>query len=126
MLPKLRQSCHGSKPSLGVRLLWGFWWYFLTASFRKGKVTAGVRLFCASYYHRDGTSENSKKTDTPRSFSRAELEDMVRRWDFSEDEQACRDLLISAFPAVIGHVTAEDLESMDTQSLLLEISDKDP
>lgn len=72
------------------------------------------------------TSENSKKTDTPLSFSRAELEDMVRRWDFSEDEQACRDLLISAFPAVIGHVTAEDLESMDTQSLLLEISDKDP
>ena len=36
--------------------------------------------------------------ETPRRFSQAELEDMVRRWDFDENEWACRDLLIAAFP----------------------------
>lgn len=40
----------------------------------------------------------SDKEDSLRSFSRAELEGMVRRWDFSEDEWACRDLLIVAYP----------------------------
>lgn len=36
-------------------------------------------------------ADSSNKEDSPRSFSRAELEDMVRRWDFSEDEWACWD-----------------------------------
>ena len=59
--------------------------------------------------------------------SRAELEDMVRRWDFSENERACRDLLIAAFPEVTGHWTADDLEVMDdTKSLLLVVSNQDP
>ena len=44
------------------------------------------------------TVTDSSEEETPRRFSRAELEDMVRRWDFSENEWACRDLLIAAFP----------------------------
>ena len=36
-------------------------------------------------------TDTSDEEEPPRSFSRAELEDMVRRWDFSEDEWACRD-----------------------------------
>lgn len=43
-------------------------------------------------------TDASDEEDPPRSFSRAELEDMVRRWDFPEDEWACRDLLIVAYP----------------------------
>ena len=44
------------------------------------------------------TVTDSSEEETPRRFSRAELEDMVRRWDFDENEWACRDLLIAAFP----------------------------
>ena len=43
-------------------------------------------------------TSDDEEEETPRSFSRTELEDMVRRWDFSENEWACRDLLIAAFP----------------------------
>ena len=57
--------------------------------------------------------DTSDEEEPPRSFSRAELEDMVRRWDFSENERACRDLLIAAFPEVTSRWTAEDLEVMD-------------
>ena len=74
----------------------------------------------------DESAESEDETP-PRSFSRAELEDMVRRWDFSENEWACRDLLIAAFPEVTNHWTADDLEIMDdTRSLLVEVSDQDP
>lgn len=59
------------------------------------------------------TTEEPEEEAPPRSFSRAELEDMVRRWDFSENERACRDLLIAAFPEVTSRWTAEDLEVMD-------------
>lgn len=31
-------------------------------------------------------TDASNEEEPPRSFSRAELEDMVRRWNFSEDE----------------------------------------
>ena len=44
------------------------------------------------------TVTDSSEEETPRRFSRAELEDMVRRWDFDENEWACQDLLIAAFP----------------------------
>ena len=53
-----------------------------------------------------------------RSFSRAELEDMVRRWDFSENEQACRDLLLAAFPQAIHGPTAEECADLDVMDLL--------
>ena len=39
--------------------------------------------------------------DTPRKLTPAELEAMVRRWDFSENEWACRDLLITSFPEAV-------------------------
>ena len=44
------------------------------------------------------TVTDTSEEETPRRFSQAELEDMVRRWDFSENEWACRDLLIATFP----------------------------
>ena len=73
------------------------------------------------------TDTSDDEEETTHSFSRGELEDMVRQWDFSENEWACRDLLIAAFPEVTSHWTTEDLEVMDdTRSLLLEVSDQDP
>ena len=71
-------------------------------------------------------TDASNEEEPPRSFSRAELEDMVHRWDFSEDEWACRDLLIAAFPEAVSRWTAKELEDMDTQDLLSETGEKDP
>ena len=50
----------------------------------------------------------------------------MHRWDFSEDEWACRDLLIAAFPEAVSRWTAKELEDMDTQDLLSETGEKDP
>ena len=50
----------------------------------------------------------------------------MRRWGFSEDEWACRDLLIAAFPEAVSRWTAEGLEEMDTQGLLSEARETDP
>mgnify|MGYP007094023549 CR=1 FL=1 len=72
------------------------------------------------------TVTDSSEEEPPLRFSRAELEDMVRRWDFDENEWACRDLLIAAFPAAVSCWTAEELENMDTQDLLSETGEKDP
>ena len=65
-------------------------------------------------------------TPPPRRFTRTELVDMVYRWDFSENEMACRDLLIADFPHAVRRWTAEELEGMDTQDLLYQIADSDP
>ena len=65
-------------------------------------------------------------TPPPRHFTRTELMDMVRRCDFSENEWACRDLLIADFPDAVRRWTAEELEDMDTQELLYETGDSDP
>ena len=62
----------------------------------------------------------------PSSFSRAELEDMVRRWNFDENEWACRDLLIDAFPQAVSRWSVEDLREMDTMDLLVETGQRDP
>lgn len=43
---------------------------------------------------------------------------MVRRWDFDENEWACQDLLIAAFPEAVRFWTAEELSNMDTMELL--------
>lgn len=64
-------------------------------------------------------------TPPPRHFTRTELVDMVRRWDFSENKWACRDLLIADFPDAVRRWTAEELENMDTQDLLCETGDGD-
>ena len=72
------------------------------------------------------TSEEPEETAPPRSFSRTELEDMVRRWDFSENEQACRDLLIAAFPDAVRFWNAEEMSEMDTMELLGKVGAKNP
>lgn len=65
-------------------------------------------------------------TPPPRHFTRTELVDMVRRWDFSENEYACRDLLIADFPDAVQRWATEELENMDTQEFLCETGDSDP
>ena len=65
-------------------------------------------------------------TPPPRHFTRTELVDMVRRWDFSENEWACLELLIADFPDAVRRWTVEELEDMDTQELLYETGDSDP
>ena len=72
------------------------------------------------------TVTDSSEEEPPRRFSRAELEDMVRRWDFDENEWACRDLLIAAFPQAAGRWSAEELAEMDTMDLLVETGRQDP
>ena len=74
----------------------------------------------------DTGEAETEAEETPRSFSRTELEDMVRRWDFSENEQACRDLLIAAFPAAAGYWSAQELSGMDVMDLLVETGARDP
>ena len=72
------------------------------------------------------TDTSDDEEETPRSFSRSELEDMVRRWNFSEDEWACRDLLIAAFPEAVRHWSTEELSEMDAMDLLVETCEHDP
>ena len=72
------------------------------------------------------TVTDTSDEEAPRNFSRSELEDMVRRWDFDENEWACRDLLIAAFPEAVSRWTAEELEGMDTMDLLSKTGEKDP
>ena len=72
------------------------------------------------------TVTDASEEEPPRRFSRAELEDMVRRWDFGENEWACRDLLIVAFPEAASRWSAEELSEMDTSEFLAEIAEHDP
>ena len=51
---------------------------------------------------------------------------MVRRWNFSEDEWACRDLLITAFPEAVILWPEEELAEMHTLDLLVEAVQRDP
>ena len=72
------------------------------------------------------TVTDTSEEETPRRFSQAELEDMVRRWDFSENEWACRDMLIAAFPEAVSSWSEEELAEMDTMDLLVETSQREP
>ena len=72
------------------------------------------------------TVTDTSEEEPPRSFSRAELEDMVRRWDFDENEWACRDLLIAAFPEAASRWSAEELAEMETSDFLAETAEHDP
>lgn len=65
-------------------------------------------------------------TPPPRRFTRTELENMVRRWNLSENEMAPRDLLIADFPDAVQRWITEELEDMDTQELLCQTGDSDP
>ena len=72
------------------------------------------------------TDTSDDEEETPRRFSRSELEDMVRQWDLSENEQACRDLLIAAFPEAASRWSVEELSEMDTSEFLVETAEHDP
>lgn len=72
------------------------------------------------------TVTDTSEEETPRRFSRAELEDMVRRWDFSENEWACRDLLIAAFSQAASRWSEEELSEMHTMDLLVETGQREP
>ena len=72
------------------------------------------------------TDTSDEDEETPHIFSRDELENMVRRWDFSENEWACRDLLIAAFPDAIRFWSAEELSEMDTMELLGKVGEWKP
>ena len=49
-----------------------------------------------------------------------------QRWNFSEDEWACRDLLIAAFPEAVRRWSTDELSEMDTMDLLVETGEHDP
>lgn len=72
------------------------------------------------------TVTDTSSEEAPRSFSRAELEDMVRRWDFDENEWVCRDLLIAAFPQAASRWSQEELAEMHTMDLLVETGQREP
>ena len=72
------------------------------------------------------TVTDTSEEETPRRFSRAELGDMIRRWDFSENEWACRDLLIAAFPEAVNSWSEEELAEMHTMDLLVETGQREP
>ena len=72
------------------------------------------------------TVTDTSSEEAPRSFSRAELEDMVRRWDFDENEWACRDLLIAAFPQAASRWSQEELAEMHTMDLMVETGQREP
>ena len=72
------------------------------------------------------TVTDTSEEETPRRFSRAELEDMIRRWDFSENEWACRDLLIAAIPEAVNSWSEEELAEMHTMDLLVETGQREP
>lgn len=72
------------------------------------------------------TDDSHSNEKTEKAFDRKALEDMVKRWDFSENEWACRDLLIAAFPQAVKRRTPEELSGMDTMDLLAETGERDP
>lgn len=73
-----------------------------------------------------GAEDGPDEENSPRSFSRAELEDMVHRWDFDENEWACRDLLLTAFPDAVRRWSPEEQQDMLTMDVLLGVSEYDP
>lgn len=56
----------------------------------------------------------------------ASLEDAVRRWNFSQEEWACRDLLLAAFPDTACRFSPEARAGMDTMDLLLSVAETAP
>ncbi len=52
-------------------------------------------------------TSDDEKDETPHSFFREELENMVHRWSFSENECACQDLLFVTFPEAVRRWSAQ-------------------
>lgn len=61
--------------------------------------------------------------DTPRKFTPAELEAMVRRWDFTENEDAIQGLLLATFPEAAAY---DEADSLGAEELLGAIYEKNP
>ena len=71
-----------------------------------------------------GADQARDSLHTPPDY--AALEDAVCRWNFSQDEWACRDLLLAAFPDTARRFTPEARAGMDTMDLLLSVAETDP
>lgn len=66
---------------------------------------------------------NVPDEESPKKFTQEELEAMVRRWDFTENENTMRDMLLATFPEAASYVEADDL---GTEELLGAIYEKNP
>lgn len=64
--------------------------------------------------------------EAPKEFTQAELEAMVRRWDFTDNEDAVRDLLLAAFSEAASLVDPEALSGMGADELLTTVYEKNP
>ena len=69
------------------------------------------------------TGSDDEAPDGPRKFTQAELEAMVRRWDFTDNEDAIRDLLLATFPEAAAYDEADDFGA---EELLGAIYEKNP
>ena len=121
-MPALRQSRKNPGQPVGVWLLRRFRQHLLAPSLGKGQADGASKPTVQITV----TVTDSSEEETPRRFSRVELEDMVRRWDFDENEWACRDLLIAAFPQAASRWSEEALAEMHTMDLLVETAQHDP
>ena len=72
------------------------------------------------------TGSDDEVPDGPRKFTQAELEAMVRRWDFTENEDAIRDLLLAEFPETASRISPESLSGMGADELLTILYEKNP
>lgn len=61
--------------------------------------------------------------EAPKEFTQAELEAMVRRWDFTENKDAIRDLLLATFPEAAAY---DEADSLGAEELLGAIYEKNP
>lgn len=61
--------------------------------------------------------------EAPKEFTQAELEAMVRRWDFTENKDAIRDLLLATFPEAAAY---DEADSLGAEELLGAIYAKNP
>ena len=61
--------------------------------------------------------------ESPKKFTPEELEAMVRRWDFTENEDAIRDLLLATFPEAAAY---DEADSLGAEELLGAIYEKNP
>ena len=61
-----------------------------------------------------------------KEFTQAELETMIRRWDFTDSEDAVRDLLLAAFPHAASLVDPEALSGIGADELLTTVYEKNP
>lgn len=66
---------------------------------------------------------NVPDEEFPKKFTPAELEAMVRRWDFTENEDAIRGLLLATFPEAAAY---DEADSLGAEELLGAIYEKNP